>query len=766
VATGTASFRMNFWEVNGKGLSPTTRPYVTITAPTDLQAVEPGTSTLTAEATDAENDVTAVEFFVDGVSVGVDDTAPYSVDWTETEEDYYVVHALATNSAGLTKASRKVRFTVGEFGVRPPWTTFGNTQPEATFDQLGDNFKVSAAGSDVWQGTNQYGAVYLPGGLPDDHEAVVKVASFDGTHPSSKAGVMIRNDISQSANSPGYMVFAEKGNGETEFMHDAGGNGQVNNAGEPVATGCGTGSQPNWLKVRRQDNVFTVWCSRDGAAWTQVGSPTLIASAAATQDIGLFVVSHISGTLATAEFSDWSLGEIEPGPDPDPEEPAPACAPLRSDEFTGTAVNTARWTTVRGTPTVGGGSVILPIINGDIDGANAGAISYLGQAAPAGAWTATTKVTLEQDNEWQYAGLLLHVDDDNYSKLAFTKHSNDSRFLEFWSETGGSRTGHGGNVTVPAAFGNTVYVRLAASGTQLTASWSADGDTWTPIGTGPLKTGAKIGPVAAGDTDAENKTAAFDWFRITPDDPPADPGLRRRVRGRRARRLPLGQDQGLEVEQSRGGRRQARDHDVRRRHQRRQQRRDPEPHPPDPARGRLDGRDEDDGAAEGQLAAGRLPVALRPRPLRQVRRRGGQRAGPDAGAPRRAALRERRQPDRPLGRRPGPATAGERHGHVVAAPDQDRQHVHGQDQRRRSDLGGHARLRHRRADRPGPRRDGDRPQPERRPHRRHVRLRQAGRGGGEHRAGDHLRHGDPELGRRPARGRVRGRRDPTPTGTS
>ena len=235
-----------------------------ITSPTDLQAVEPGTSTLTAEATDAENDITAVEFFVDGESVGVDDTAPYSVDWTETEEDYYVVHAVATNDAGLTRASRKVRFTVGEFGVQPPWTTFGNTTPEATFDQLGSNFTVSAAGSDVWQATNQYGAVYLPGGTPENFEAIVKVASFDGTHPNSKAGIMVRNDITQAADSPGYMVFAEKGDGETEFMHDAAGNGQVNNDGEPVANGCGTGSEPNWLKVQKKNKVFTVWCSRDG----------------------------------------------------------------------------------------------------------------------------------------------------------------------------------------------------------------------------------------------------------------------------------------------------------------------------------------------------------------------------------------------------------------------------------------------------------------------------------------------------------------------
>ena len=525
VFTGTADFRMNFWEVDGKGLSETTRPQVQITSPTDMQAVEPGTSTLTATATDAENDVTGVEFFVDGVSVGTDDTAPYSVDWTETEEDYYVVHAVATNDAGLARTSRKVRFTVGEFGVRPPWTTFGNTTPEATFDQLGSNFTISAAGTDVWQATNQYGAVYLPGGTPENFEAIVKVASFDGTHSNAKAGIMVRNDISQANNSPGYMVFGEKGNGETEFMHDADGNGQVNNTTEPVATGCGTGSEPNWLKVQKKDKVFTVWCSRNGTTWTQVGTPTLIPSAADAQDIGLFVVSHIGGTLATAEFSDWSLTEIDGGPGPDPEDPAPACAPLKSDEFEGTAVDAARWTTVRGTPTVGDGSAVLPITNGDIDGANAGAISYLGQAAPAGGWTATTKVTLEQDNEWQYAGLLLHVDDDNYSKVTFTKHQDDSRFLEFWSETGGSRTAHGGNVTVPAAFGNTVYVRLAAAGGQLTASYSADGDAWTEIGTGPLKTGAKVGPVAAGDVDAQNRTAAFDWFRITPDDPPADPGF-------------------------------------------------------------------------------------------------------------------------------------------------------------------------------------------------------------------------------------------------
>ena len=70
----------------------------------------------------------------------------------------------------------------------------------------------------------------------------------------------------------------------------------------------------------------------------------------------------------------------------------------------------------------------------------------------------------------------------------------------------------------------------------------------------------------------------------------------------------------------------------------------------------------------------------------------------------------------------GPRAAGQRHGHVVAAADEDRQRLHRPDQRRRADLGRHAGLgqhavhRHAR-----PRRDGHRAAAERRPDRRRVR---------------------------------------------
>jgi PKD repeat protein/type 1 glutamine amidotransferase len=531
VFTGEANFRLNFLEVGGKGLSQDTRPEVAVTSPTEMQALDPGANTLAAEATDAENTISKVEFFVDGEKVGEDAEAPYSIEWTETDEDYYVVHAVATNSKGLTADSRKVRFTIGEFGVRPPWETFSSAEPAATFDQLGTNFTVSAAGSDVWRATNQYGAVYLPGGAPENFVATVKVASFDATHPSAKAGIMVRNDITQSGTSPGYMVVGEKGDGTTEFMHDAGGNGQVNNdAAEPVATACPGNNIPTWLKVAKFGTKFSAYCSKNGTDWTQVGATTDIPSATTTQDIGMFVVSHIAGTKATAEFTDWAI-DTDPEPPEEPEEPsdpAPSCQGSASDEFDG-PLSDDRWTVQRGAtglaPATSDGSLIAPVPFGDIDGGNPGPISYVGQRLPSGDWQATTKLSLDQDNEWQYGALAIHVDDNNYTKLAFTENTSGGRFVEFWSETNGSRTGHGSNANLPADFPTTIHLRLTNAGGTLTGAYSADGTTWTDInGTAPLKTGGTFGLLAAGDTDAHNKDAAFDYFRVTPDVVAEDPG--------------------------------------------------------------------------------------------------------------------------------------------------------------------------------------------------------------------------------------------------
>jgi serine protease len=77
-------------------------PTVTITNPAD-DAIISGSITVTADAAD-DNGVTKVEFFVNGSSIGVDNTSPYGVSWNSASvvDGSYTVSATATDTAGKT----------------------------------------------------------------------------------------------------------------------------------------------------------------------------------------------------------------------------------------------------------------------------------------------------------------------------------------------------------------------------------------------------------------------------------------------------------------------------------------------------------------------------------------------------------------------------------------------------------------------------------------------------------------------------------------
>ena len=94
------------------GGSVDTPPGVNITSPTNGSTIS-GTINVTANASD-DNGVTQVEFFVNGSSIGVDTTAPYSVPWDTTPytNDTYIVSATATDTIGQTTSSGSVNVTV------------------------------------------------------------------------------------------------------------------------------------------------------------------------------------------------------------------------------------------------------------------------------------------------------------------------------------------------------------------------------------------------------------------------------------------------------------------------------------------------------------------------------------------------------------------------------------------------------------------------------------------------------------------------------
>ncbi len=204
--------------------------------------------------------------------------------------------------------------------------------------------------------------------------------------------------------------------------------------------------------------------------------------------------------------------------------PNNACFGGRSDNFDGSTLDRARWGTIireNQQYSVANGSLLLPTAAGDLYGSRNDATNIVLQPTPGVAWQATTKVSLAATANYQQAGIMLYGDDDNYAKVDVVYSSE--RKVEFLRETAGvPRNEAGDSTTAPS--GEVIYLRLISDGTTLTAAYSADGQTFTPVGRSADLAGItnpKIGVFALnGGTTAPVVNAAFDWFQLTPDELP------------------------------------------------------------------------------------------------------------------------------------------------------------------------------------------------------------------------------------------------------
>ena len=88
-------------------------PTVSITSPAQSASfLEPANVTITATASDANGTITKVEFYNGATLLGMDDTAPYSFDWTNVPAGAYVLRAKATDNSALLTTSAPVNITV------------------------------------------------------------------------------------------------------------------------------------------------------------------------------------------------------------------------------------------------------------------------------------------------------------------------------------------------------------------------------------------------------------------------------------------------------------------------------------------------------------------------------------------------------------------------------------------------------------------------------------------------------------------------------
>ena len=204
----------------------------------------------------------------------------------------------------------------------------------------------------------------------------------------------------------------------------------------------------------------------------------------------------------------------------------PSTAPAPSDEFDGTELDTCRWSEIvrdnpAGRAVTGGKLAIDTGNNTDMYGGNTTAQNLVLQPAPDGGWEATAKVDIAlAEKTYEQATMFVYGSDQDFAKLSFIKVP-DGRNLEFILQQDGTPVDGGESdrtPLLPATFPDTVWLRIKSDGTFLTASYSADGTTFTSFGRARALSAIpdpKVG-ITAFNGDGDGDDATFDFFHLVP----------------------------------------------------------------------------------------------------------------------------------------------------------------------------------------------------------------------------------------------------------
>lgn len=176
-------------------------PSVSLTAPQAGASFAAGTAiAITADATDADGQIAQVEFFANGVSLGVDTSAPYSLSWSDATIGAHVLGAVATDDDGATAQASTVSITVDAGPIdddTPPSIPTGLQATASTaasitlaWEASQDNAGGSGvAGYDVYRNGNLAGSPtstgYTDGALTADTAYTYSVRARDNAGNAS-----------------------------------------------------------------------------------------------------------------------------------------------------------------------------------------------------------------------------------------------------------------------------------------------------------------------------------------------------------------------------------------------------------------------------------------------------------------------------------------------------------------------------------------------------------------------------------------------------
>jgi hypothetical protein len=189
--------------------------------------------------------------------------------------------------------------------VQAPYLTYSSaTDAPAVFAQSGQEFGISGAGADLYSDADAYSTIYQQGVVGNTATIETEVTSQQDMTGYAKAGIIVRNDMTGSGSTPEGVILFESPSGGIQLEWDNNGGDFINSVTPP--NGTNPELLPVWLELVRNGSSYTGYYSFDGTDWLEVGTAT-VTGQAATQDAGMFVTSHATGSPGQAVFNGFTV---------------------------------------------------------------------------------------------------------------------------------------------------------------------------------------------------------------------------------------------------------------------------------------------------------------------------------------------------------------------------------------------------------------------------------------------------------------------------
>jgi regulation of enolase protein 1 (concanavalin A-like superfamily) len=341
-------------------------------------------------------------------------------------------------------------------------------------------FTIDGAGSGIEGGSDQFHFVYQQ--VSGDVDIIVRVLDLSQQHVWSKAGVMIRASLAANA-AHGYALVSPARGVSFQRRPTGGGRSQL--------TAGDTTTAPVWLRAVRSGSTVTAFWSRDGAAWTMMGSDTIALGTAVY--VGIAVTSNDTSARSTANVTEVQVSGASQAP------PAQASTDIGSPAIAGSTAYS-------------GGAYTIKAAGRDIWD-TADQFRFVYQPLEGDGEIIARVRSLTNVDAWAKAGVMIRESLTAGSRHATAVISGGRGFaFRRRLETDDYSVHTSGGPGRPPG-----WLRVVRSGDLFTAYRSADGVTWTKIGSDTIAMGSTVyaGLAVTSHNEAALTTAVIDSVSIT-----------------------------------------------------------------------------------------------------------------------------------------------------------------------------------------------------------------------------------------------------------